>query len=380
MNCEDIFEKTDEYLEGWLSEDECGEFEAHIAECESCRKNVEFAKKLNGVVSGMPSVEPPSDFLETLHKKIASDGKTVRFYKRWQPYGALAACILVAVVIRANTVKDLNDSGAYLHRETPMPTAYSQTAQPEVDMSDVNAQTVTDSGSEVGNTEGNASVGNVVETPLPRAVKYEDSSKKTVEKTKDVSISTAVPEMSASTVDMTEKAAQPTAKTENKAVASSAEASKEIEPDNAAADDVSTSGESVPIVQSNKAAGNMPMVTGAAVQPVAGALPQAASLSEDKSDKKKSSGGSGSASASSSGVSLMTAFGTARQVNVIDAAHKDKVLKIISELGIKENGGEYTAAEKEYETLIEKLSECGIEFAGVCTREGNNVRFVIEWE
>ena len=60
--------------------------------------------------------------------------------------------------------------------------------------------------------------------------------------------------------------------------------------------------------------------------------------------------------------------------------HKDEVLKIISELGITKNGNEYSAESDSYKQFVERLSEKGISFDGICTYEGNNVRFVIEWE
>ena len=77
---------------------------------------------------------------------------------------------------------------------------------------------------------------------------------------------------------------------------------------------------------------------------------------------------------------MAAAFGASTEVNIIDAVHKDEVLKIVSELGIKRDGNEYTASDKAYSQFVEKLSEKGISFDGICTYEENNVRFVIEWE
>ena len=43
FGCEDIFDKTDEYLDGGLSEVEYALFEEHLAVCEECRKNDIYA-------------------------------------------------------------------------------------------------------------------------------------------------------------------------------------------------------------------------------------------------------------------------------------------------------------------------------------------------
>lgn len=379
FGCEDIFDKTDEYLDGGLSEVEYALFEEHLAVCEECRKNVEFAKKLNSVMSGMPSVEPPADFLQQLHSKIESEGKTVRFYRKWQPYGALAACVLLAVVIRTNAVRNLNETSDYLQYASPTPTGYSQNTKTAEDSASVNgaAQSVTEENTVVSDAalaeEKTAVVADEKTENDVSAVKPEKRSESTQppvkavqRETADNAVKESVPQQSsAPTVQYSEE------QRDNGIAADYGSAVTSVP-------DADISADTVTPTDNNDANENSaPMVYSAVPQVSSAAAPQQSENAENVPEKKKSSGGGGS----SSGGSIMAAsLGASVSANIIDAVHKDEVLKIVSELGIKRNGNEYTASVNAYKQFVEKLSEKGISFDGICTYEGNNVRFVIEWE
>lgn len=379
FGCEDIFDKTDEYLDGGLSEVEYALFEEHLAVCEECRKNVEFAKKLNSVMSGMPSVEPPADFLQQLHSKIESEGKTVRFYRKWQPYGALAACVLLAVVIRSNAVRNLNETSDYLQYASPAPAGYSQNTKTAADFApaDSTVQSVAEENTSVSDKalpELKAEVTPEVKTENDvfaaktnkRAESTQPPIKSEQRETADSAVKESVPQQSsAPTVQYSEEQRDNGIAADYGSAATSAA-------------DADISADTVTPTDNNDANENSaPMVYSAVPQRSSAAASQQAEAAENAAEKKKSSGGGGSSSAGN----VMTAtFSAPASVNKIAAMHKDEVLKIISELGITKNGNEYSAESDSYKQFVERLSEKGISFDGICTYEGNNVRFVIEWE
>jgi len=70
MNCDECLELTDKYIDNELSSDERTEIEKHISECESCRKEYEFAEGIMRAIHNMPEITPSADFLDKVNKRL----------------------------------------------------------------------------------------------------------------------------------------------------------------------------------------------------------------------------------------------------------------------------------------------------------------------
>ncbi len=360
-NCEDIFEKTDSYLDGELSELEYAEFQKHLENCEACRNSVEFAEKLNGVMQGMPSVEPPADFLDNLHKKIAAEGKAVRFYKKWQPYGALAACLILAVVIRTNAVKDLNETSSYLKMATPEPTVSETTELAVADMSDVqDNEELPDEALPVPAT---------VETaPAVTAAPVQEEISDDIQPTENMApvSEPAEPQME-NAVPVADVPMMLSLNEENK-VAVADEATEQIPVPEAAA---------APVVQTDSEEIHVDGSATTAESATATAKVSNSSTSYTTSNKR-AGGGGGSSSAAVSGGSISLPASPAP--NHMDKEFRAEVEALIESLGIQKNGNEYVVSKAVFEQFKTELAEKNIPFDAICVPDGDNVRFVIEWE
>jgi anti-sigma factor (TIGR02949 family) len=67
--------QVDEYIEGELTDAEMREFEAHIAECDDCRREVESARRLYAILRS--SREPAPDGLHSrIMKAVKAEGRS----------------------------------------------------------------------------------------------------------------------------------------------------------------------------------------------------------------------------------------------------------------------------------------------------------------
>ncbi len=98
LTCEKAESMIDAYLDNDLTNDQEEEFLAHISSCDNCRSALEFAKNVKDTLSSLPQIEVPTDFLDGIHEKIKAEKKPSKIiYLR--RYGALAACLMIAVVM-----------------------------------------------------------------------------------------------------------------------------------------------------------------------------------------------------------------------------------------------------------------------------------------
>jgi hypothetical protein len=120
MKCTEFEILIDDYIEGALSSSEKQEFELHMHDCESCRKNYTETAKLLETVNSLPkSAEPMHDLWENIEFRITSGSRKKIFtlknanredyseykenYKKnkYFKYGAItliAAMILIALL------------------------------------------------------------------------------------------------------------------------------------------------------------------------------------------------------------------------------------------------------------------------------------------
>lgn len=108
MNCSIIRKHTDDYLDGFISDDLKTELEAHLIECPDCKK---YMQEMNHILHTMASIEDedlPEGFSERLHLRlqeevsidIQSPSKKLKSVK-WYRWGAgLAAAIVLLLSIK----------------------------------------------------------------------------------------------------------------------------------------------------------------------------------------------------------------------------------------------------------------------------------------
>ena len=118
MTCEKFAQMLDNYEN--LTNEEKSLMSEHAAQCETCRRELEFMRSIIDAVQTLPEMKVPDDFLENLNKRIDAEVKPVNrtgiaghIKYNWQKYSAFAACLVLVAVIGANynTLLDsMNDS------------------------------------------------------------------------------------------------------------------------------------------------------------------------------------------------------------------------------------------------------------------------------
>lgn len=70
MHCEEFLERYSEFRDRDENEADVSVFEAHIAECQSCRRYHEVVERGVGLVRSLPGPQPRSDFTDRLRHRI----------------------------------------------------------------------------------------------------------------------------------------------------------------------------------------------------------------------------------------------------------------------------------------------------------------------
>ena len=73
MKCSEIKKYFSEYVDGRLKEQEKTEVEEHLSTCKACRKELASVKALIRELGALYSVKAPTDYLENVHKRMASE-------------------------------------------------------------------------------------------------------------------------------------------------------------------------------------------------------------------------------------------------------------------------------------------------------------------
>lgn len=127
MTCDEFQSLLDEYES--LSDEQKLNMTLHTAECESCRNDLDFMLSVINVTKNLPPIKAPDNFISDLNKKIDLEEikqkrklVAIRNYMtEWKRYGAVAACLLLAVVVGFNgksLVSDMmNDSDGIITEE-----------------------------------------------------------------------------------------------------------------------------------------------------------------------------------------------------------------------------------------------------------------------
>lgn len=99
IDCKECQALIDAYLDGELTRDSKAQFTAHISSCDICKEELAFAESVKNTLSTLPGIEVPSDFTERLNARLKAEKKQRPFVRYFVRYGALAACVVLAVVI-----------------------------------------------------------------------------------------------------------------------------------------------------------------------------------------------------------------------------------------------------------------------------------------
>jgi len=70
--CLEIRERLSEYLDGSLDSEEASGIESHLAFCSACREELSYLRAVREALGALKPVDPPSDFLNRLHERMAS--------------------------------------------------------------------------------------------------------------------------------------------------------------------------------------------------------------------------------------------------------------------------------------------------------------------
>lgn len=110
--------QVDEYIEGELTDAEMREFEAHIAECEDCRREVESARRLYAILRS--SREPAPDGLHSrIMKAVKAEGRSKKKALIFRRSALTAACFFIClsltiVIVMLPMWNPSNEGGAPL--------------------------------------------------------------------------------------------------------------------------------------------------------------------------------------------------------------------------------------------------------------------------
>ncbi len=110
--------QVDEYIEGELTDAEMREFEAHIAECEDCRREVESARRLYAILRS--SREPAPDGLHSrIMKAVKAEGRSKKKALIFRRSALTAACFFIClsltiVIVMLPMWNPSNEGGAHL--------------------------------------------------------------------------------------------------------------------------------------------------------------------------------------------------------------------------------------------------------------------------
>ncbi|WP_439613011.1 anti-sigma factor family protein [Reyranella sp.] len=100
MDCRTCEASVDAYVDGELSARESAAFEQALTTCPDCRRRLEAARALSGLLRGLPAERAPDFLRARLERDLqASAGEPRRVARPWMRWSAIAAGLVVAVGI-----------------------------------------------------------------------------------------------------------------------------------------------------------------------------------------------------------------------------------------------------------------------------------------
>ncbi|MBN2160430.1 MAG: zf-HC2 domain-containing protein [Spirochaetes bacterium] len=125
MKCDRIVDLLPDYLDGLLSPEESEMVKGHLGQCPACREEARFLKKYRKETASFPSLKPPDDFLESIHRRIDAPGRNATIRKLFFPP-------LIKIPLEAAALAALGITGLLLFRPFEAPVAVYDDSIPSV--------------------------------------------------------------------------------------------------------------------------------------------------------------------------------------------------------------------------------------------------------
>jgi len=94
MNCEDILIQKSALLDGEKAELSDEQINAHLAECEACRRQIEQMENTIVLLKRQKRGEQDADLWSAIEKQIGAQSEAVSPLK-WQPFAALGVFLVI---------------------------------------------------------------------------------------------------------------------------------------------------------------------------------------------------------------------------------------------------------------------------------------------
>ena len=141
MKCDEFQSLLDNYES--LSDEEKLNMTLHTAECAECRADLDFMLSIINVTKNLPPVKASDNFISELNKKIdieeMKQKHKITLIRRavtdWKRYGAVAACLLLAVVVGFNSnslISDMSHSDNGIIIEEVVTSTSTPVSTPEI--------------------------------------------------------------------------------------------------------------------------------------------------------------------------------------------------------------------------------------------------------
>ncbi|AEM78389.1 DUF4349 domain-containing protein [Thermoanaerobacter wiegelii] len=109
MDCKKVLKLIPQYIDGELDEAQKKEFETHLENCESCKKEYQLEKKIIENLKNMPPLELPEDFNKKIHEKLVYQKnileKKKERLKKTLTVAVIAASFILMTVFVVNIFK-----------------------------------------------------------------------------------------------------------------------------------------------------------------------------------------------------------------------------------------------------------------------------------
>jgi len=131
--CDYVADRMSAYIDNTLSNEEKRLIEEELANCEECRKKLEFMQSISEVAGSMPKITASKDFSSSLHARLLQEQQAMKMPKTrniWKPlsgFAAVAAVLALSVI----TLNSLPQHPELTSEETTKPTPTFTAVQQE---------------------------------------------------------------------------------------------------------------------------------------------------------------------------------------------------------------------------------------------------------
>ncbi len=106
MDCTDIKNRLDDWLDGELTEAQAAALEAHADDCPACRVRLDQARDLRERLRCLPAPEPDAGFFDRALAEAIEQNTRRRHWRWFGVGGALAATLVLAIGLGSSLLQD----------------------------------------------------------------------------------------------------------------------------------------------------------------------------------------------------------------------------------------------------------------------------------